>query len=174
MVGAANLASGEGAPILVPPTENIFTHNHTNTYTPVRARGSVSYDRGSDTELNRIQRDIDVRCNRPMPHVNSKHSMFSFLLSSLCHMILAGNCTYDTSFLPHACVAKQHVEYFHIPADFKPKPTKKNVHWCTHTSTELLWRKHDKMCEEDRMEPSARAEGEMLEEMQALNSDPDC
>ena len=62
------------------------------------------------------------------------------------------------------------IEYIPIPADFG-KQQERKVSFCR--STERLWRKHDKMCEEDRIEPSARAQGEMLEEMKALNSDPE-
>ena len=61
------------------------------------------------------------------------------------------------------------IEYM-IPADFG-KQQERKVSFCR--STERLWRKHDKMCEEDRIEPSARAQGEMLEEIKALNSDPE-
>ena len=62
------------------------------------------------------------------------------------------------------------IEYIPIPADFG-KQQERKVSFCR--STERLWRKHDKMCEEDRMQPSGAAEGDLLEEMRAINSDPD-
>ena len=70
------MATGEGASVLVPPSEPIITYNHTTLLIS-------SHDRGSGIDFNRIQSDIDVRCNRPMPHVNSNHSLFPFFVTSL-------------------------------------------------------------------------------------------
>ena len=69
----------------------------------------------------RIMNDKDMRCDRSVPYVNQIHSLASFFITSLCHVILAGNCTYDTASLPYACMAKQTsplIEYIPIPADF--------------------------------------------------------
>ena len=55
----------------------------------------------------RIVNDKDMRCDRSVPYAIHNHSMFSFFVASMCHMILAGNCTYNTASLPYACMAKK-------------------------------------------------------------------
>ena len=56
---------------------------------------------------SRIPSDSDMRCDRSAPYAIHHHSMFSIFVASLCHMILAGNCTYNTPSLPYACMAKK-------------------------------------------------------------------
>ena len=64
---------------------------------------------------------------------------------------------------------KKIIEYIPIPADFGQKQERRVSF---RRSMERFWRKHDKMCEEDRLMQSGSAQGKMLEKMKEFKARP--